>query len=177
MFRTWSATKIVVLAALTALITVLTFIKVPLVVTRGYVHLGDAGVYFAGFVFGPAIGGVAGGVGTMLADVLSGYAVFAPFTLVVHGLQGLAAGLIGYRKDVRRQLLGWGVGTIILVAGYFLAEWGPLQMGIGPALAETPFNLAQSAAGGLVAIPLAAAIRKAWPPIDTLVAPRTWEER
>ena len=175
MFRSWSATKIVVLAALTALITVLTFIKVPLVVTRGYVHLGDAGVYFAAFVFGPAVGGIAGGVGTMLADVLSGYAVFAPFTLVIHGLQGLAAGYLGYRKDLRRQLLGWAVGTGILVAGYFLAELG--LFGVGPALAETPFNLAQSAAGGLVAIPLAAAIRRAWPPIDTLVSPRAWEER
>ena len=176
MFRSWSATKIVVLAVLTALIAVLTLmVRVPIAPTRGYIHLGDAGMFFASFAFGPAIGFLAGGLGTGLADLLGGYAHWAPLSFVIHGVQGLLAGYIGYRQLAGRQALGWLVGGLVMVAGYFLAE--VVLYGAGAAIVEVPGNFIQCIAGGLVAIPLAAAIRRAWPPIDTLVMPRTWEER
>lgn len=176
MFRTWSAAKIVVLAVLTALIAVLTLmVRVPIAPTRGYIHLGDAGVFFAAFAFGPAVGFLAGGLGTGLADVLGGYAHWAPLSFLFHGAQGLLAGYLGYRQIAGRQALGWLVGSVVMVLGYFLAE--VVLYGAGAAIVEVPGNCIQAVAGGLVAVPLAAAIRKAWPPIDNLVTPRTWEER
>ncbi|MHB0875356.1 MAG: ECF transporter S component [Anaerolineae bacterium] len=176
MFRTWSATKIVVLAVLTALIAVLTLmVRVPIAPTRGYIHLGDAGVFFASFAFGPAIGFLAGGLGTGLADLLGGYAHWAPLSFIIHGLQGLLAGYIGYRQIAGKQALGWFAGSVVMIAGYFLAE--VVLYGAGAAIVEVPGNTIQCVAGGLVAIPLAAAIRKAWPPIDALGTTRAWEER
>ena len=176
MRRTWSAASIVIIAALIALTTVLTLlVRVPIAPTRGYIHLGDTGVYFAAFAFGPVFGGLAGGLGTALADLLSGYAYYAPISLVVHGLQGLVAAYIGYRAATSRQVLGWLVGSLIMIAGYFLAE--VILYGVGAALVEVPGNAIQAAVGGVIAIPLVAAMRRAWPPIDALGQPRTWEER
>jgi uncharacterized membrane protein len=62
-----------------------------------------------------------------------------------------------------------------MIAGYFLAEL--ILYGVGAALVEVPGNIIQAAVGGVIAIPLVAAIRRAWPPIDTLGQPRSWEER
>jgi uncharacterized membrane protein len=176
MARGWSALRIVVLAVLIALVAVLTMmVRVPIAPTRGYIHLGDAGVYFAAFLFGPTFGFLAGGLGTALADLLSGYAHWAPLSLLFHGLQGLVAAYIGYRQAARRQALGWAIGSAIMIAGYFLAE--VVLYGIGAALVELPGNAIQATAGGVVAIPLAAAIRRAYPPVDQLGAPVIWEER
>ena len=176
MFRGWAATRIVLVAVLTALTTVLTLmVRVPIAPTRGYIHLGDVGVYFAAFAFGPAIGALAGGLGTGLADVLGGYAHWAPLSFIFHGFQGLVAAYIGYRARLPRQLLGWLIGSLIMIGGYFLAE--VVLYGTGAALVEVPGNSIQAAAGGIVAIPLAAAIRRAWPPIDNLAMPRKWVER
>jgi len=176
MRRTWNAASIVILAALIAITTVLTMlVRVPVAPTRGYIHLGDTGVYFSAFAFGPIIGALAGGLGTGLADLLSGYAYYAPISFVVHGLQGLLAGYLAYRAAIGRQILGWVLGSLVMIAGYFLAEL--ILYGVGAALVEVPGNIIQAAVGGVIAIPLVAAIRRAWPPIDTLGQPRSWEER
>jgi len=176
MFRGWTAIRVVIVAVLTALITVLTLVvRVPMAPTRGYIHLGDVGVYFAAFAFGPAFAGIAGGLGTGLADALGGYAHWAPLSFLIHGCQGLVAAYIGYRAGLLRQLLGWLVGSIIMVGGYFLAE--VVLYGVGAALTEIPGNSIQAAVGALVAIPLAVAIRRAWPPIDFLGQRPAWRER
>ncbi len=178
MKRRWTANAIVMLAVLTALTTVLTVVpKIPVPGTQGYVSLADVGVYFAAFVFGPVFGLIAGGVGTGLADVLGGFGMFAPASLIIHGLQGLLAGYLGYRAHRSRQIAAWLAGAVIMFGGYFLAEITVYQYGMGAALTELPYNIAQSLLGGIIALPLAAAIRRAWPPIDTLGRPRTWEER
>ncbi|NPV06508.1 MAG: ECF transporter S component [Anaerolineae bacterium] len=176
MFRRWTAVRVVVLAALMGVTTVLTLlVRVPIAPTRGYIHLGDVGVYFAAFTFGPVMGLLAGGLGTAMADVLGCYAHWAPLTLVFHGVQGGVAGYLGYRATTARQALAWAVGSLIMVGGYFLAE--VVLYGVGAALVEIPGNAVQALAGGLVAIPLSAALRQAWPPVETLGLVRPWEER
>jgi len=174
--REWTAARIAILATLLAATAVLTMIvRVPIAPTRGYIHLGDVGVYFAAFVFGPAMGFLVGGLGTALADVLGGYAHWAPLTFLFHGSQGLVAACIGYRRVPARQVLGWSVGSIIMIGGYFLAE--VVLYGAGAALVELPGNVIQAVVGGVIAVPLAAATRRAWPPINEFGEPRTWEER
>jgi len=176
MFRDWTPIRLVILAVLIAFTVVLTLVpKVPIAPTRGYIHLGDVGVYFAAFTFGPVMGLLAGGLGTGLADVFGGYAHWAPLSFLFHGLQALVAGYLGYRQPYSRQALGWLVGSLIMISGYFVAE--VVLYGAGAALVEVPGNGIQAIAGGIVAVPLAAAVRRAWPPIDTIALPRTWQER
>ena len=96
------------------------------------------------------LGGIAGGVGAAIADLLGGYAQYALLTLLAHGLQGVVAGLLGRRGTLVVLLLGWVAGTVAMAGVYLLGEALVLQIGWANALAEAPFNLIQNLAGGLV---------------------------
>jgi uncharacterized membrane protein len=165
-----------VIAVMVAIVAVLTSaVRMPIPATGGYVHLGDVGVFFAAFAFGPWIGGVAGAFGCAIADILGGYASWAPLTLVAHGLQGLLAGYLGYRKGAVGMVVGWALGALVLIAVYFLGEWFIYGLGLGGALAEVIPNLIQMAVGGLIGIPLVLAVRRAYPPIDRMGIGTTWK--
>jgi uncharacterized membrane protein len=56
-------------------------------------------------------------------------------------------------------------GMAVMVVGY--GAGGVLLTGIGPALAEAPGNLVQSAAGVILGIPLSLAVARAYPPVRT----------
>ena len=164
---------IAILSAVTVVFTLV--VRIPFAPTRGYFTLADVGVYFASFAFGPVIGFAVGGLGTGLADILGGYAHFAIWSFLIHGLQGLVAGLLGYRRGMLGMLAGWIAGAGVMVAGYFGVEY--FLYGPGPALAEaTTVNLPQVLIGGLVGLLLVLAVRRAYPQVDLLAAPRTWRE-
>ena len=104
--------RLVLAALFTALTTVMTMvIQVPSPM-QGYVNLGDCGVLLSAWVLGPAWGGAAAGIGSMLADLLSGYAHYAPGTLVIKTWMAVAAALIlrafqrGDRPSLAGQLAG-----------------------------------------------------------------------
>ena len=162
--RAFDPRLLAVAAVMTAVTFVLTrVVQVPTPVV-GYIHLGDVGVFFSAFAFGPWVGAVAGGLGTALADLTSGYAQWAPFSLLIHGAQGLFVGWASARwQGVRGLLIAAVVGGAIVVAGYLLA--GILLQGFGAALTEVPLNIIQVAAGAIVSVPLFAAVRQAYPPI------------
>jgi len=172
------AKTIAVLAVLIALVTVFTLaVRVPIPATEGYINFSDVAIYFSAFAFGPWVGLIAGGVGTALADVVGGYASFAPLTFFAHGLEGLVAGYIGGRTNsLPRMLMGWAAGTVVMMTIYFLGEVFIMGMGMPAATAELPFNLVQNIAGGLIGIPLVYAVRRAYPPINQLGFGKTWKE-
>lgn len=105
-------------------------------------------------------------MGSAVADVIS-YPVFAPYTLVIKGLEGFISGYISDGKSVVRDLLAWIVGSVIMVLGYFIAE--AYVMGLGPfsAIVEVPGNIFQMVLGGIVSIPLSRVLRKSLPSILT----------
>ena len=55
-----------IFAAFTRALTFIVPITIP--ATQGYINLGDIGVMISGLLFGPIIGGIAGGIGSALAD-------------------------------------------------------------------------------------------------------------
>lgn len=172
-----TVTTLAVIAVMVAVVAVLTFaVQIPIPATGGYIHFGDAGVYFAAFAFGPIVGAIAGGVGCAIADIMSGYAIWAPITLVAHGMQGFLAGYFGYKKGLVGMIVGWAIGSIALILVYFVGEWFIYGLGFAGALAEVGPNFIQMAVGGLIGIPLVLAIRKAYPPIDRMGMGRTWTE-
>jgi uncharacterized membrane protein len=149
---------------MTALVLGLTLVHIGVTPAGGYVHLGDIAIYFTAFAFGPVAGLIAGGLGTGLADVVSGYAIFAPLSLVVHGLQGFVAGWIA-RESVNagRLALGVVIGGVIIVAGYFAGEaLVPVFGGPAVAVSEVPLNAVQAAFGALGAV-VYGAVARAYP--------------
>jgi uncharacterized membrane protein len=154
--------QICLIAIMTALVSVGTMIiRVPNPM-GGYFNVGDAVIFFCALSFNPIIGGVAGGLGSSIADII-GFPVFAIPTLVVKGLEGFLASFISNKKSIFRDFLAVGVAGSEMVIGYFLVELYALQWGLGGALAEVPGNITQIVIGGLVGIPLALALRKRLP--------------
>lgn len=148
------------MAALVAVATV--FVQIPNPTTRGYINFGDIMIFVSALTFGPIVGGLAGSIGSSIADIATGYAYFAPFTFVIKGVEGTIAGLISNQKSVRRDVLAVVFAGLEMIIGYFLAEFFPLQLGWA-ALTEVPGNVSQIIAGAVIGIPIALLIRKRLP--------------
>lgn len=133
------------MAALTYVATMVVQIPSPM---QGFVNLGDCCVLLSGWILGPWWGGAAAGIGSMLTDLLNGYAHYAPGTLVIKALDAMAAALIvkALGRKPYAYVVGGVVGELIMVAGYFGYACLLLGKGIGAA-ASIPGNLVQGAVG------------------------------
>ena len=153
--RTSSTFRAVVTALFSALVCVATmFIRLPSP-TGGYLNLGDGIVLLSAYLLGPVYGTLAAGLGSMLADLLSGYPAYAPGTLAIKALTALVAGAV-YRKlkGERLGMLAGGIcGEILMALGYFVYTGIFLSYGAGAAV-EIPGNLVQGAIGVAVAVAL-----------------------
>ncbi len=146
-----------VFAALCCVATML--ISIPMPATNGYINLGDGAVLLGAFLLGPVYGAAAGGLGSMLADLLLGYAAYAPGTLLIKGLMAALAALVLRaleRKPLAGAVLGGLAGELVMVLGYFLYESTVLGYGLAAA-ASIPGNGIQ----GLVGLAAAAAVYQA----------------
>ncbi len=160
------AAKLALTAGLAATTTVATMlIQIPIPPTRGYLNFGEILVFTSALLFGRFVGGLAGGIGSALADIITGYAYFSPYTLIIKGLEGFLAGAIRDGKSTRRDVLGWFVGAVVMVTGYFLVEAYVMGFGVPPALIEVPSNAVQVLSGAIIAIPLARGLRNRIPKI------------
>ena len=130
----------------------------------GYFNVGDVMIFVCALTFNPIIGGLAGGVGSAIADII-GFPVFAIPTLIIKGLEGFLASLITNKKNVFRDALAVVVAGSEMIIGYFLVELYPLRWGLGGALAEVPGNVAQIVIGGLLGVPIAFVLRRRLPEI------------
>lgn len=152
--------QLALIAIMSALVTVGTLVvRIPNPM-GGYFNVGDVMIFVAALTFNPIIGGIAGGLGSAIADII-GFPLFAVPTLVIKGLEGLIASLITNKKSVYRDIIAVFVAGTEMIIGYFLVEvylWG-----LGGALAEVPANIAQIAVGGLVGIPIALVLRRQLP--------------
>jgi len=155
---------VAVTAVMTATVFVLTWIvKIP-TPGKGYVHLGDAAVFFAALALGPWVGGIAGGLGTGLADIAGGWGQWAVFSFVIHGFQGWLVGeMVGRQARWPRIVLAVGAGGAVVVVGYYIA--GLILMGKALAVVDVPANIVQALSGGLIGVPLFLAVRRAYPPL------------
>jgi uncharacterized membrane protein len=154
-----------------ALVVVATFlVQIPNPATRGYINFGDIMIFVGALTFGPIVGGFAGSVGSAIADAMSPYAYYAPFTLVIKGLEGVLAGLISNGKGFRRDLIAVVIAGGEMVTGYFLTEFFPFQFGWG-ALTEVPGNISQIVVGGLIGIPVVLFVRKSLPEWSRRIRP------
>lgn len=142
--------KIIIASMLSALVCVATMIiKIPSPL-KGYINLGDCVVLLAGWLLSPFYGFLAAGIGSALADIFSGYIVYAPATFVIKGLMAVIA-YFGFRLAHKRlgsfssRILSGTISEIIMILGYFVFEG--FLYGFVPSLVNIPANAVQGAAG------------------------------
>jgi len=156
-----SLSMIGIFGAFTCVVTMV--IAFPIPATNGFINIGDAVVMITGLMFGPIIGGIAGGIGSSLADLFLGFPIYAPATLVIKGLEGFFVGLIANPKKNDkwnyRDFIGVIVGGFIMTIGYFLYE--VMIYGVPSALYEFILNsIIQFGLGSVIALAFIIAARK-----------------
>lgn len=153
-----SKTKNIVIAALLAALTCVAtmIIKIPSPM-KGYINLGDSIVLVSGWLLSPAWGFLAAGLGSALADILSGYVIYGPATFLIKGLMALVA-FYGFKllhnrcgNLASRIISGIGAEAVMMV-GYFL--FAGFLYGFGPAALNIPANAVQGVAGIVIGIVL-----------------------
>ena len=159
--------KLTLTAMFTALVFLATrFLAFPGPLPPGYINLGDCVIIICAVLMGSASAGFAGAFGSAIADITyPGGIIFAPFTFVVKGLVGIIAGLIAKKKSVPVIILAAIAGGLVMVGGYFLAEWLILPyidetFGKAFAIAELPFNFIQAGVNSTIAVILSSVLRK-----------------
>ncbi|MGI6642631.1 MAG: ECF transporter S component [Bacillota bacterium] len=150
--------RLVVGALLSALVMVATmFLKIP--TATGYIHLGDGVIFGTALAFGPAIGATAGAIGSSLADLLSAYAIWAPWTFVIKGVAGMIVGFLGHGHKRSSQLISAIVASLWIIAGYAV---GTAKMySVAAVGAEILGNVVQTASGVVIGLYLGPVLQRA----------------
>ena len=148
-------------ALLSALCCVATLVLVIPSPTGGYMNLGDTIVLLGAYLLGPVYGAAAAGFGAALADLVAGYAVYAPATFVIKDTMALLAGglysLLG-RKNAALPVCG-AAAEFIMVAGYWLYD-GLLLGSLAGSAVGIPSNVVQGVFGVAASTLLALALKK-----------------
>lgn len=149
-------TKKIVMAALLASLTCVAtmIIKIPSPL-KGYVNLGDCIVLVAGWILSLTYGFLAAGLGSALADIFSGYVVYAPATFVIKGIMALVAyyGFKMLRKKIGNlpsRIISGVFAEIIMILGYFVFEG--FMYGFVPSLVNIPANGMQAIANLIIGV-------------------------
>ena len=167
--------RITVAAVFAALVFVVSsqIPPIPIPATGGYFNVGETSVYVAALVFGPFVGSLAGGIGSMLSDIYLGFGVFAPGTLVIKGAEGAIVGFLNIklRKYIPNltacATISVVIGGLEMVAGYFIYEVFVLRLTFGVALAEVPLNIGQMLVGLIIAVPIMHAVFRVVPQLKS----------
>jgi len=160
--------KLTLTGLMTALVCLATVaISVPIPFTNGYIHLGDSMVFLAAILLGLKYGALAGGVGSMLADLILGYPQWAIPTLIIKSIMAIIVALI-YNNNTNKfslnihLFLSMSFGGIWMVIGYYFASAIIYENYITP-LSSIPFNILQFVIGILISFSILPLIKKISP--------------
>lgn len=130
----------------------------------GLIHLGNVMFFMAAIIFGKKQGAIAGAFGMGLFDLLTGYAIWAPFTFIIRGVMGFTIGYFANahgRKgnSLKWNILGLSLASVFLVSGYFVSNL-ILFHNILAAISGISGDLTQVAIGFILGLPLTVAVKK-----------------
>lgn len=162
------------------------FFKVPVVATNGYIHLGDAMAFLSVIILGRRNGTIAAASGSALADLLGGYAHWAPWTFIIKAAMAFIAGTIlmaekngaenvtaekvtaeninvrNIKGSTVTSIIAMSAGSLVMIAGYFTVQRFMYGNWAAP-FAALPGNIIQGAAGVVIAEIVSAALKKSAP--------------
>ena len=121
--------SLVMSALFAAMIFVSTrFFQIPIPATGGYIHPGDCLCLLAAWILPLPYGIAASAIGTMLADLLSGYVAYALPSFIIKAIVAFVAGGLfrhlyrgvpTFKKTLIPCLASGFAGEIFMVLGYF----------------------------------------------------------
>ena len=88
----------------------------------GYTHVGDGFLYLAASLLPAPFAAAAGAIGAGLADLLSGYGIWAPGTVIIKVLTAFCFTNRREKLVNKRNVLGILPALVLCVGGYYLYE-------------------------------------------------------
>ena len=130
----------------------------------GLIHLGNVTFFMSAIIFGKKQGAIAGAFGMGLFDVLTGYAIWAPFTFIIRGVMGFTIGYFANAHGRKGNNLKWNIvglvlASIFLVSGYFVSNL-ILFNNLPAAIVAIYGDLTQVTIGFVLGVPLTLAVKK-----------------
>ena len=159
-----SLLKITYTAIFTAIILLATsVIKFSTGLGEGYIHFGDSFVYLSACILPFPYCLVAGALGGALADILSGYAIWAIPTMIIKVLNVIPFALVcrKYKSNKilsKQTVLMTVVSGVITIFGYFVAE--SVLYSVASATLSLIGNTIQAVASGIIFVIIAKATDK-----------------
>ena len=126
---------------------------------NGYVHCGDGVIFIAACILPMPYSIVVGVLGAMLADLLTGFAVWAPGSMIIKGLLALLFTCQSNKIITKRNLIMLLPAALISAGGYYLYEALITGSFVAP-LAGIPASLVQAVASSIVYVVLGVAMDK-----------------
>ena len=119
--------KYVTIHALSIALVCISTMAIQIPIPLGYMHLGNTCILLTAAMFGPVTGLLAGGIGSAMADLLTGYTQWVLPTLLIKSVMGLVIGYLAPRGEKTlhmtspRTLLAAVAGVAVMVFGYTIA--------------------------------------------------------
>lgn len=145
-------------AIFTALVFVLTaYLHIP--TNNGYIHVGDGIIYLAACLLPWPYAMAVGACGALLADCLTGFAVWAPASVVIKALTALLFTAKGKRIMCMRNRIMLLPAAVLCAGGYYLYE-SILYGNWIASLTGLPGSLTQSVTSSILFVVLGIAFDK-----------------
>ena len=141
-----------------ALVFVITaYLHIP--TYNGYVHCGDGFIFIAACILPMPYSIIVGVLGAMLADLLTGFAIWAPGSMIIKGLLALLFSCKAKKIITTRNLIMLFPAALISAIGYYLYE-SLIYGNFVASLAGIPGSLVQAVASSIVFVALGLSMDK-----------------
>ena len=145
-------------AIFAALVYVVTaYLHIP--TYNGYVHCGDGFIFIAACLLPMPYSVIVGVLGAMLADLLTGFAIWAPGSMIIKGLLALLFTCKSNKILTVRNLIMLLPAALVSAGGYYLYEV-LITGSFVASLAGIPGSLTQAAASSIVFVVIGIALDK-----------------
>lgn len=142
----------------TALVFVVTaYLHIP--INNGYIHVGDGLIYLAACLLPWQYAVFIGAGGALLADCLTGFAIWAPGSVIIKSLTALLFSSKGKKVMSFRNYLMLIPAALICAGGYYLYE-SLIYGNFVSSLVGIPASLTQSVASSTLFVCIGLAIDK-----------------
>jgi uncharacterized membrane protein len=85
-----------------------------------YFHLGETVMLTSSVLLGRRGGALVGGISSAIADMLLGAALWAPFSLAIHGAECYVVGRLSDGRGGKRDALAMLAGVLLMIFGYMM---------------------------------------------------------
>ena len=141
-----------------ALVFVITaYLHIP--TYNGYVHCGDGLIFIAACILPMPYSIMIGVLGALLADLLTGFAIWAPGSVVIKGILAILFTCKSNKIITKRNLFMLLPAALISALGYYLYE-ALITGSLVASLAGIPGSLVQAVASSVIFVDVGIAMDK-----------------